>query len=245
MLGMKFAVFILAAILLVGCDAKRHKNKKPEPSQCGHHLSHMLAISSEHDIMHFKGLVSCYERNGYNLCHGDMSEEEKEDIMNRCEDEVKGFLGDIASLTGHKQPHWVDELFSKERDARHRSSRSAGTGSTSKGTGSSSTGTSSSSTGTGSSSTGTGSSSTGTRSSSTGTSSSSSLPSVCRDFSSNLVDFFDDLAPIVPKAILKVRYCFSGSRSNLLSCLFDFVVDDILPLLRNNFIRCILSLFRF
>ena len=83
---------------------------------------------------------------------------------------------------------------------------------------------------------------TGTRTR-TSTRSGTRAPSVCRDFSFNFISFLNAIRSQLASIIRGVTRCFSGSRSNLISCLFNFFTDFIAPFLRNNFVRCLLSLF--
>ena len=86
---------------------------------------------------------------------------------------------------------------------------------------------------------------TGTRGTGTRTTGSrgTRVSSVCSGFSSNVVSFLESIRSRLPYIIRAVSRCFSGSRSNLVTCLFNFFIDFIAPFIRNGFIRCLLSLF--
>lgn len=115
-------VFHIAAILLASCEAKP---KKKEPVTATHNIACESSLTermgpgldADNDVMHIHALVACYEKNGYDHCN-EMGKEKGERIMHICESEVRGFIEDMASMGGNKQPAWLDNLFSKERNVR-------------------------------------------------------------------------------------------------------------------------------
>ena len=128
---MKLIVLLtVVGIMLAGCEAKRkgHKSRTEEENkmECGHSLSHMLGLSRHHDILHIDSVLRCYQDNGYDYCNNNMDKEDKERLLDTCKEPVQNFINDITSIVGHK-PHWVDEIFARERDARNTRTRT-GTG---------------------------------------------------------------------------------------------------------------------
>lgn len=122
-------LLIVAGIMLAGCEAKK-KNHKPrhQEMECGHSISHMIGLNQHRDILHIDSVISCYQNNGYDYCNNNLDESEKEALLDTCESHVKAFLNDVTDIVGHK-PHWMDDVFPRQRDARSRSrSRSTGTG---------------------------------------------------------------------------------------------------------------------
>ena len=83
---------------------------------------------------------------------------------------------------------------------------------------------------------------TGTRGTGTGTRG-TGVSSVCRDFSSSVISFLASVRSRLPSIIREVTRCTSGRGGNLATCLFNFIVDFIVPFIRSGFIRCLLSLF--